>query len=197
MKDTLTSFNQGDFHQRYAGTIGWLLRDDKRKLVYVSDVTREYVYFEDITGFRFNLKADSGIYFEFIPVDRGWFNAKSGKVYMLERHPARQWRRGVCPGNTYIYQLTTKLNARMGITLSHMSDIFEDNDPTIPKNWSKYPLAISKHFAIGGDKTLYFYNRVIGKVDDTKLVLESDLFYQEVSDQVRRKELPFKVVING
>jgi len=195
MKDTLTSRNHQDFRARYSGTYGWYTHNDTRKLVRINDSDRYQVTFGDDSDFNYTVKVDSGINFEFIPVDKGWFNSKSGQVYFLCRHPARQWKRGIHPDNTLVYNIK-QMSFNQGLSFEVLSDIFQDGF----NNWEYKTTgdrALSKHFAIDSKNRVWFYNREIGVIDGSTIKLNNDLVYQELTDTLRRKGYNYKVVING
>jgi hypothetical protein len=194
MKDSLTSTNAADFSQRYTGTYGWLHLDNKRDFVYVSDVNRRACYFNKGTDVAYHANADVGVIFEFIPVDRGWFNAVDGNVYFLQRRPARQFKRGIADTNTLIYN--EKLS-NVGISYKILSTIFVDGfDNWQFKDFSK-PQALSKHFAITDkDGTLMLYDTKIGQYKTNIITLDSSLFAQELQDTLRRKNIDVRVIVN-
>lgn len=196
MRATLTFRNHQDFRARYSGTYGWYIKDNTRKLVQITNSDRNFVFFSDDSDFEFNAKVDSGINFEFIPVDKGWFNGVSGQVYFLCRHPARQWKRGIHVDNTLVYQIN-QMNFNIGVSYSVLSDIFIDNFD----NWGKKevpPYAISKQFAIDANRNVWFYNVIVGKVKDDVITLETPLVLQELTDVLKRKNFNYKVVaLNG
>jgi len=197
MKDTLTSNNHQDFRARYQGTYGYYVDPDtdKRLPVYVASSNQSRVTFNDIDGRELHVRADSGIEFEFIPVDRGFFQVED-QVFYLERVPARQWKRGICNENTRAYLLEDTLRnfaANYLEIISKMSPL--DCRLGWYSNKEGYPVALSKHFAISVANVLYFYNKEIGTVDHAtnSIKLYNDMLLQEVTDLFRRNNMDVKV----
>lgn len=192
MIDTLRSDNAGDFSQRYVDTYGWLFLNGKKTLVYIVDCSRSRASFTLGASPTFHVNVDSGLEFEFIQVDRGWFNATDGKLYFLQRHPARQFKRGISESNT---QLRDSRLVPLSVTYQILSSIF---DPTFDY-WNKKDLdgtgALSKHFAVING-TIMFYTESIGKYADGTVTMSSTLFQQEFQDLLRRKNIDVKVVVN-
>ncbi len=189
MLEKFTSANAADFRQRYAQTYGWLHSSTKR-FVYVSDVERTVTHFEDVNGTPFNVKLDSALTFEFIPVTNGYYYGKDNKIYYLQRVPARQWRRGICDANTNILDING-FNIAMNIKV--LDNIFGVDEQ--PYTFiADAACALSRHFAITDDHEVKFRNRVIGKRDKNKLIVDP-IFYQEIVDTNRR--LGFKFTVEG
>jgi hypothetical protein len=197
MKDTLTSLNHQDFKARYVNTFGWLLKDDgTRELVHVENSNEDRVYFNAGGGKSYHANVDAGVHFEFIPVNRGWFNATDGNVYYLQRQPARQWKRGICDSNTAMWSITN-MNAPLKVTLAKLQTIFVEgwNNWQI-KNISQIPYAISRAFAISPTQLVYFYNQPVGTYSNGVISLDDTSIYQELSDTIRRRYLGIKVEIH-
>ena len=197
MKDSLTSNNHHDFRARYQSTFGYYVDPDtgKRLPVFVANCNQYRVTFNDIDGRELHVKVDSGIEFEFIPVDRGFFQVDE-EVYYLERVPARQWKRGICNENTRPYSLTDALHSCLANYLHIISKMYPINCSTAWRSSKEgYPVALSKHFAISAANVLYFYNKEIGTVDHTTdtIKLNNDMLLQEVTDLFRRNNLNVKV----
>jgi hypothetical protein len=192
MIDTLRSDNAGDFSQRYVDTYGWLYLNGKKTLVYIADCGRGRATFTMGDTPTFHVNVDSGLEFEFIQVDRGWFNTTDGKLYFLQRHPARQFKRGISASNTVVRDF--RLNP-VSLTYSLLASVF---DPTF-NYWNKKDLdtngALSKHFAVING-SIMFYTEFIGKYADGVVTLTSTLFQQEFQDLLRRKNIDVKVVVN-
>lgn len=197
MIDSLTSDNYRDFGPRYSGTYGWLLKDNKELFVYLDRVEDSKVYFRDGTKFPFYANADAGIKFKFIPVNKGWFNAADGQTYYLARRPARQWKRGIAPTNTQINRLDDF--REMPVSWEVLSTIFGDNYHQLnyPKAFKGRSCAISKHFAVGADYTVYFYLQPIGSFneDTNTFELQVELVSQELQDLINRNGWDFGVKI--
>ena len=198
MIDSLTRANHGDFNRRYVQTYGWLLNNDKKKLVYVTNSDDMYVYFRTGGDMEYHAVRDTGVQFEFIPVNRGWFNTyDSSNVYYLQRVPARQWKRGISSGNTQI-QHWVDGRGLMPIKMSYeiLEKIFNVGfDPHIPKDPMKTPVALSKDFAILGEN-IYFNDQVVGVRKENVLLLHTDLVQQELSDLINRRGYKYTVKVD-
>lgn len=197
MKDSLTSSNHQDFRARYQGTYGYYVDPytSKRLPVFVGNCNQHRVTFNDITGRELHVNVDAGIEFEFIPVDRGFFQVNK-EVFYLERVPARQWKRGICNENTRAYTLDGALR---NIAANYLEIITNMLPINCQSGWllSKdgYPAALSKHFAISAANVLYFYNKEIGTVDHATntIKLNNDMLLQEVTDLFRRNNIDVRV----
>lgn len=192
MIDTLRSDNAGDFSQRYVDTYGWLYLGGKKTLVYIADCTNQRATFTMNGSPTFHVNVNSGLEFEFIQVDRGWFNATDGKLYFLSRHPARQFKRGISASNTVVRDGNL---SPVSLTYPLLASVF---DPTF-NYWDKKDLnstgALSKHFAVING-SIIFYTEHIGKYSDGVVTLTSNLFLQEFQDLIRRKNIDVKVIVN-
>lgn len=194
MKDSLTTSNSGDFSQRYAGTYGWLHLEGKREFVYVADVDNRRCYFNKAGDVQYHANADTGVIFEFIPVDKGWFNTTDGKLYFLQRRPARQFKRGIAETNTGVFDDRMR---QVKLTYKLLATIFEDGFDAWSHKTLARPGALSKHFAITDNNgTIMLYDAKIGQVVDGVVVLENNLFLQELQDTLKRKNMSAKVIVN-
>ena len=203
MIDSLTSLNHGDFSARYRGTYGFFLTEPGTKLlVNVTFVDRREARFTDIRGGEYSAYADSGLKFEFIPVNRGFFNTEQHS-YFLNRIPARQWHRGICGNNTAILLLGHKWQTLSGSSdafFAALQSIFVDPPPDIKEVFTQYmtdkrpSCALSKNFLLhNGD--VYFLRQQVGTIDKAaKIKLESDLVVQEVKDAIKRADIPAEVI---
>lgn len=190
MRDSLTSANRTDFSQRYKGVFGWLLKDNQeRVLVHITDVQPNQVIFQTSKSAGYFAFSDQGVVFEFLPVTRG-FIPTDGGVYLLQRHPARQFQRGISEHNTQIYQLTERRFEQPRMDIQLLSNVFE-KPITYRENVEKYldkssnVCALSIHFAIKKEE-LYFMNRLAGKVVDRTTIEPMDLIRQELQDLINR-----------
>jgi hypothetical protein len=194
MLDTLTSDNYRDFSARYTHTFGWLITGYAKRLVHILRVGDDRVYFTDSTGMEYHAKSDAGINFEFIPVDHGYFNGKDGNTYLLNRIPARQWKRGIASSNTEIINFG---NWRAtSVNYANLALIFNDEFKTFnyPKEFQFG--ALSKHFAIHPkNKQVWMYDRHIGQFNDKVITLYSDLVQQELTDLMNRNGWDIKVEV--
>ena len=198
MLDTLTHENFRDFTARYRGTYGWLIDENKAKtFVYISNVTEDEVTFTTMEGGRYYAYVDKEVMFEFLPVQRGWFNGKSGNKYFLTRRPARQWHRGICSANTTISMYNDVIRKVMAVDFhnSVMGDIFNKNS-----NMNQYSLGnnslLSKHFAVF-DTNLYFYDRHVGEYKNNviKLHEEATFLKQELMDLAKRNSYKLEIQV--
>jgi hypothetical protein len=196
MKDTLTGENSADFKQRYANTYGFLHTDDKKRFVHLTEVNRDYVYFsEGNKESTFNVKADSGVFFEFIPVNKGWYLNRLNKLVYLQRVPTRQWSRGICPNNTQMYEDTAVGPVNVSLLYKRLADIFNQDDHYRIKDVKVPGFALSKHFAISKSGALYFYLQNVGTYVYPKIVLNVPEIRQELEDVIRRRGLNLTVEV--
>lgn len=200
MLDTLTTANHQDFARRYGGTFGWFVSPNGKKiLVSVGEASAAQVNFTDVRGSMYYAISNSGVQFEFIPVDRGFFNGKHG-TFLLMRVPARQWHRGIHPNNTQVMIPQGDQWTRGRVDILTLHNIFVDGVPLKVRleeflAGKQDSVALSKHFAINMNK-LYFYNRVIGTYANKVLTLDDDLVKQEIMDVLRRNNIEWEVKIN-
>jgi hypothetical protein len=204
MLDTLTHLNATDFKARYSGTFGWYIDDESKSktLVYVSRVDSKGVEFRDSFGRGLYAKADSGIMFEFIPVDRQWVLKDDHSLWFTVRHPARMWKRGVCLENTQVFA-----GGAGGIVpVNPDRDVFftvlaANTTPRLAEiNYQRFmdgeadTVWLSKHFVILKND-VYFFNKQIGTYKKGVISLDSDLLQQEVNDLVRRQNYKLSVKV--
>ena len=199
MKDSYTSANRDDFGRRYRGTYGRYTKTDGSKItVYVAELSDYEVTCQTVDGYSFSANIDSGVEFEFYPLNRrltDW----NGQILCSTRRPDRQWSRGVCNGNTRIINLCKYRE----ISVDHRSVDAIYNSEQVPSNsyteflkGKRDNFLLSDKFAvISGD--VYIYDKVIGSHNKAKLELcVNPLFAQEVKDAVSRNNLELKVSIN-
>lgn len=196
MIDTLTAQNRNDFSQRYRGAFGWLVKEDSaRKLVHITDVQADRVIFSTSEDSGFFALSNKGVQFEFLPVTRGFIPTKKN-VYLLNRHPARQFQRGISEGNTTLSVVLNRGNAIYPtlLNLEGLSQVFE-HPISYKESVTKYleqddPVcALSLHFAIAG-KNLYFLGRPAGSVEKTTIT-PMTLIKQELQDLINRNKWLF------
>lgn len=187
MKDTLTSQNFQDFRQRYRGTFGlYSPSEDRKILVRLTEVDSDQVIFEDARGGSYNVRANSGIPFDFFSVERQLYN-NNGAVLYVHRKPARQWQRGISDANTTITNLVTGSN--VSVNFLNIQSLFDAS--------SKYRTAVeqlvagkvknaalSKRFAVVEGK-LYMFDTPIGRYENGVATVE-ELYSQEFTDLVKR-----------
>lgn len=193
--------NAADFKQRHESTIGWLHRAGKTHLVYVTFVGGDRVSFQDKDGTEYfaTSKADD-TEFEFLPVTRGWKNG-TNRAWYMQRRPAKQYQRGVSPNNTEIFSM----NAAGTLTKSHVDILvvhdYTNKDAVDPFDVYKasaaakkpYGVAIDRHFAVVPKGVVYFYDHLIGRNDGNKITLDYQNVRQELSDVLRRKNIPLEI----
>lgn len=196
MIDTYTSNNHTDFNARYSNTYGWLLPDGeggRKTFVHLKEADGTHMYFDTGTNMSYSAKIDTGVLFNFIPVDRGWFTSNDGRVLFLQRVPERQWKRGISSHNTRITNIDGMFNERLSHSI--LENIFTNEETIIPFTKGK-PFRISKHFAIASKQHVYFYNQHIGYlVDDVLEVGSVHQVEQELGDAIKRSNLDFKVKV--
>ena len=199
MKATLSRFNAGDFRQRHADTFGFIQVNGKPKLVYVNDVDSDSTTFSDIDGFRYTAKADGGFEFDFIPVERKWHNVPDGAILSV-RHAARQWRRGICPNNTQLFEISRRGFNAIGVEFATVSKIYETAALTAKEIQDRYnssvPVALNHAFAVDGKNRVYLFDRVIGaRVKPNEVNLTMPIVTQELLDCFR--DVGLDVVVTG
>lgn len=197
MRDTYTSENHRDFNARYANTFGWLIQGSRQNLVQMLDGDAERFLFTMGTAQTYTAYIDGGAVFEFIPVKMGWFNTKDGNIVFLERHPARQWKRGICQDNTWAYKWESYGVVAERITYQLLESIFVSPITTtkeyiLEKIEARKPVAISQHFAIANGY-VYFFKNTIGTMKDNTIKLNNSNIKQELSDCIRRLGLEWSI----
>lgn len=198
MRDTLTRENAPDFARRYIGTYGYLVQGDKKTLVYMQKADHMETTFTDVGGYSYTVYANSGVEFEFIPVDRGFYNTVSG-TYFLHRIPARQWSRGISESNTAVYLLSAQGLSAISCNIANLFKVFQEGIDTQQavnewQNNKRASFALSKHFAVS-NKYVSFYNAIIGDVTKNKVItVKESRVAQEFKDSIRRNGLNLDVV---
>lgn len=206
MIDSLTRQNAGDFRQRYNGTFGYYtINEGPRKgnkiLVRLTDVNDSQVTFIDSRGSEYYVYADSGIPFEFLPLEKRVANTAKGNVIYGCRVPARQWSRGVSERNTSIINLQSRMAVSVNFVNLEALYSAEDNYPTAFSEFvkgSRKGAALDKKFSIikNPDETINvkLFNSDIGVFSDgvAKII---PLFKQEFSDMVSRSKFDIKVEV--
>lgn len=203
MIDSPTGRNLADFKQRYQGVVGWLRQPNSQEkvAVFVSNVNSSKVTFKDASDAEYYANVDAGVQFEFIPTQRAWYNTKDA-TYLVQRVPARQWKRGICSENTSFQKLTGDVlmipdEAWTTIAFKVMSTVLNVKE-LVPAYLmgQRSSVALSKHFAIGGS-SLYFINLKIGEVNRNKgtitLSPRYEMVRQELTDVLTRNNFSFKV----
>ncbi len=182
-----------DFNQRYCDTYGWLIQGDRRRFIYIESITENKIYFNEGNDVEYFVYTDSNTTFEFIPVDRGWFNTNTGDALFLYRRPARQWKRGISNSNTDIISYRhVPQEVNYSVLNSVFNADFEKNN--YPKEFKTG--ALSKHFCLNPSNILLLYNNPIGNVQDNTIIVSNKLFSQEINDLVTRNEWDVKIEYN-
>lgn len=205
MIDSPTHDNIADFKQRYQGVMGWLNpnKPDGRCAVYVSNVNSQKVTFKDAKGNEYYANVNTGVQFEFLPTQRAWYNTKDS-VFLVQRIPARQWKRGVCPDNTSIGEVRGGSLYGSPVEIEWRNAAFDVMTAVIPYKQAvaeflakgRSSVALSKHFTISGS-VLFFLNLNAGMFVDNTITLRKDLdmIRQELQDLINRNNYPFKVAV--
>ena len=205
MLDTPNSRNIQDFKQRYQGVCGWLhTTEAPRVAVFVRHVSSSKVTFQDQRGNEYYANVDGGAQFEFVPTQRAWYNAEDA-TYLVQRVPARQWKRGICADNTSFSCLhpgDTLMPAALNETWEQTAFKVMSANMNVTTAVEQFrakkrtSVAISKHFAVG-ECSAWFINLRIGKVDKNKIMLEESyhMIAQELLDAIKRNNLPFEVLV--
>lgn len=187
MKDTFTSENRRDFHQRYHGCFAWYIPDHGDKhLVRINQINDKSVNFITEDGTAYTANIDQGVTWEFTQLERGWYTSSDDQAWYVFRIPQRQFARGISHANTGLYKLNKHLKA-MDISFSSVKDVCLD----IKKDTNDI-VVLSKHFAIN-QKEVYMYDNIIGSRNKNVLTIHNELFMQEICDAVRRRGNKFEV----
>lgn len=198
MLDTPTVRGIRDFSQRYNHTFGWLIQENKKNLVYISEIKDTQVSFQTTDETVWYANCDANVMFEFIPVVRGFKPTTKG-IFFLHRIPARQWQRGISTSNTGIFKLTTGW-VSIPLNLESMGDVFEKTisyEESLGKFFKnpKTSAALNQFFAFCNGY-IYFNQSVIGKYDGTKIKLNPLCpVIQEFTDGLKRAEVIEKFTI--
>lgn len=186
-----------DFTQRYADTYGWFLAPSNKKvLVKLASIGETYLKFIDSKGTSYTANADKGNFFEFIPLEKSLYTFLD-RLILVQRVPARQWRRGIHHQNTTIFFVGERMGGGLDVDFEVLEHIFKPNHHK--ESLERFlegktkNVAINAMFGVAGNN-LYVYNRVIGTFDKTRLALSDDLFKQEVVDMIRDHKLPWELV---
>lgn len=195
MKEEFKSDHWKDFAQRYQGTYGWYEGSDSgRILVYLNKVSEDRLSFLDKKGLAYFARPDQNNFFTFFPVEKGCYNYGEDDVISVRRHPARQWKRGLCQDNTTIESLSTKGN--IGVGFDVLEHIFTEKPNRALERFKAAGIgnvAFNRTLAHVNGK-LYIYNNVIGEFKNGIFQLDNPLFGQEVEDVVKRHQLQVSVV---
>lgn len=188
MRDTITSANSEDFRQRYEGTLGWLVTGpSSKKLVKLTEYDEDAMHFvtaEDAEGY---VLIDSGVEFEFIQVKRKIYQWDDGTLALLERVPARQFKRGISVDNTHIWKWVTSRGwLRENLNLRTLNKCMNDR----PLRTGPY-IKINDYFSIADGK-VFIFRTEIGSINSEGLIkMSDDAFKQELADAIRREKFSY------
>lgn len=190
MKDTYTSENGRDFRQRYVGCYGRYTTDSGRQLtIFITDLNDYEVRFENAEGVSLSARVNSGVEFEFYPLNRRLSTYGNLLVYS-ERRAARQWQRGVCAGNTRIVNLSTMRDVEVGHAvvnaIYNVSTNYLDTYTQFLQG-ARTNFLLSDKFGVVNNR-LYIFDKAIGTLSGTTLLVDS-LFLQEVKDALVRSTI--------
>lgn len=194
MFDTLTSGNVHDFNQRYRGTFGFLITEEKQTLVQINQITEQKVHFSTQDEEQWWALADKNVLFKFLPLNRGFCNTQNG-LYFVARVPARMWQRGISHQNTSIMSFKPRLNwFSEPPSFENLSAIFEKQ--TAPDRTFSTPTALSSAFAIIRG-SVYLFSEKIGTATSKIITLKKTaaIVEQELNDTIRRNNFNLQTVV--
>lgn len=180
-----------DFQQRYSGTFGWFEDSaGKKVLVQVGACDSTTLVFNGADKMPFYAKADAGNKFTFIPTTRGAYQYLD-TVLVVNRIPARQYKRGICRENTQLYDLVRRVNLLP--TFENLAVIFGPPDNTPVLQWCKERtgnICLDGVFSIVKE-CVYAYDKIIGvySMKDKLVKLDCDVFKQELTDTFTRLQV--------
>ena len=194
MKAEYTREGWRDFNQRYSDTFGWFEGSNGPVLVRLDSVSETTLRFSDSNGMGYTANVDRGNTFSFIPVIKGCY-MYNGDVVVVERKPARQWKRGICVDNTTIRNLN---GDHYDVDFPILRELFSgnpDNSVARYKQEGILPVLLDNQFSVGKGLGIYLYTSLIGELDPVNkiVILEEELFKQEMQDLVNRHALGWEV----
>lgn len=202
MIEVITRERSPEMAQRYQGTFGFLKTEaGKKLLVNILNVDTRYVEVQDCKGNNYTLASDTGCELEFTQVPSQWFQPDPDHIAYVTRRAERQYKRGICQGNTTIYTphpTGTILNV-IDTTPDRIEALF--NPGVENKAFSKVnKLACglwSKFFAWAVN-TVYVKDLNVGTVDHEKkeITLATSLFQQEMRDALTRSNSAYIVKVS-
>lgn len=188
MLDQLTSENSRDFNSRYANTFGWLIANEAKRLVHITDVTSDEVFFRTThKGLDHHVRRDSGVEFEFTQLERGFYLGTDNCIYFMQRVPARQWKRGICRQNTSLSVLRDGTWTSENINVDKLRCVL-GGSASFEDNGEKSNFILSKYFAVSGQQVWFMTNK-IGDVRDSAIISLNDFgvfVKQELQDAINR-----------
>jgi len=194
--EEFTSGGARDFRQRYLGVWGYYPTPSGEKLlVYMSNINERETRFIDAQGIEYTAKADQGVFFQFIPIEKRLFT-HDNMLVLAERRPARQYSRGMSDANTLFKEVrySDPLSITAKTITSYANPVYD-----VVIDISKPVQLLSPMFGIIHSHSIYLYDRLIGNVTFNKkaepvLMVTEPLFYQELVDVVRERKINVEVV---
>lgn len=205
MLDSLAKQGTRDFSARYRNTIGFYITEKgEKKTVLVTEVEDSRVHFMDALGSVGWANRTPEVNFEFIQLQRQWFNRPGRKLpVLLQRVPARQWRRGICNDNTSANSLGAAFS-RVALDVGLVDELF-NKTPDVHQVAKDYlsgklkAMALNKYFALNQEH-LYMFDAPVGNVKKSDTLVEISLTVpmveQEVLDTIRRNNFDW-IKLNG
>ena len=204
MIDTPTHNNISDFRQRYQNVLGWFLTGKGEKLlVRVAEVGDSQVTFVDHGNNVYYANVGQGVNFEFLPVQRAWYDTEL-TTYYVSRKAARQWKRGICQENTSIEAIETILGIETpgkGLPWNLLAfNIF-----STPQDTGKYvadflgnkrsSCTLGRHFSLTKhlEGRVLFHNILVGYYSKNVITDVKPIIKQELTDVIRKFDLPFEI----
>lgn len=203
MIEVVTRARAPEMAQRYQGTYGFLKTGSGKKiLVTINDVDTSSVEVMDVKSNKYTLASDTGCELEFTQVPSQWFQPDPDHIAYVNRRPDRQYKRGICPGNTNVFIPAScgKYLVGADTTAARINALFNPTDPEALRAFSRYSRMKcglwSKFFAYAQD-TVYCKDLVIGTVDhELKVIMLNDnVFAQEMRDALVRSNSDYTVKI--
>lgn len=203
MIEVVTRERAPEMAQRYQGTYGFLKTPAGKKiLVDILNVDGRYTEVKDTKGNNYTLASDTGCELEFTQVPSQWFQPDKQHIAYVTRRPERQYKRGICAGNTAIY--TPRLGRQtlfvVDTTQERIDALFNPSED----NARAFRSVIPSHCGLWGkffawaDGNVFVKDMYIGTVDheDKSIKLENSLFAQELRDALNRTNCSYSVKVN-
>lgn len=198
--DTFQSMTSRDFRQRYQGSYGWYTdkATQKRTFVLMTDVQEMIVNFIDENENKYQVVADTGVMFDFVPVQKKLFVYKKELMY-IRRRPQRQWARGINLQNTRLCSVLKPGGdvalsfPRMVASMQPHGDV-KDNITKLANNEINVA-SLTNQFGVVDGK-LYLYDNLVGEFahDLQQIRVLEPMFKQEIVDLMMKNSVPYGVV---
>jgi hypothetical protein len=193
----ITSHDNREFRNRYVGTVGLLTSSSGKKIPVIISASNEAVTeVADFLGNKYSLLSDRGNTLEFTQVKSQWYQPDPHHIIYTCRKAERQWKRGMSADNTEMYFPEDGLILSLQATVQRIGQIwYPAPDAEV---FQAIPNGVcglwSKDFAYH-DGHVFARNIRIGTVDHEgkMILLDNDLFLQELQDAVRRKNTNYQV----